>query len=77
MLDSNAIIAMFTVLIFLTGVAYTIFAGLQWSEMARTNGNLAKQLADARDMQAAQLSVEPPETAVIEGGSNRREFRPH
>jgi len=35
---SNAIVAIFTVLIFVTGLLYTIFAALQWSAIRETNG---------------------------------------
>jgi len=66
--NSNAIIAVFTVLIFFTGVFYTIFARRQWKEMSKANANTQQQLADARAVQSAQLSVEPPEITVSEEG---------
>src|SRR6267143_6119466 len=53
--NASAIVAIFTVLIFLTGLAYTVFAALQWGEMRSTIKATQQQIADTRATQAAQI----------------------
>lgn len=62
-LDPNRVIAGFTIVIALTGIAYTLFAGLQWSEMR----NATTAATRAANTAARQLELTERPWVFVKG----------
>jgi hypothetical protein len=65
--NANAIVAVFTALIFLTGLIYTIFAGLQWRAIRESNEINREAL---ESVQRAYVTFSPFITQVIRSRTN-------
>lgn len=72
--NSNAIVAIFTVLIFLTGFAYTIFAALQWDQMRKATKATQRQIGDSEAVQSARLIIEDFRADVTQGQPGQGTF---